>query len=315
MIIYMAERWKKAAVLVLLLLITGLAYVGHARAQIKKDEVDFEVLATVTAQKGKDCCLWNMAEKYYDNAYEWEIIKKLNRIPNERAIPIGTVIYIPVKDAKKLVKKAEAEIKEKKVVEKEISADIDKLRKELRRAKNKTKEYEAENARLAKSLKECQAKNKKLSASLKKCEAEKKRLARELKKCKEAGAKNKRLAGELKKKDKIIEELEAELREIRRKTERAVKREIEECEDALHRKERQIRELESELERCRRSRRELEERCGEVKDKIKRAEEKYEHKAHVKKPPARPKKPADRRSVIAAMAIVLVGSIVWIVSN
>jgi peptidoglycan hydrolase CwlO-like protein len=188
--IYMAECWKKAAVLVLLLLITGLVYVGSPRAQLKKDEVDFEVLATVTAQKGEDCCLWNMAEKYYGDAHEWEYIRKMNKIPNERAISVGTVIYIPVKDAKKIVKAAEAEIEEKKVVEKEISTDIDGLREELDHLRSK--------------LKKCEDENKKLAERLKKCEDEKKRLARELKKCKEAGAKSKRLADELKKKDAII---------------------------------------------------------------------------------------------------------------
>lgn len=314
--IYMADRWKKAAVLVLLLLVTGLAYVGSSRAQLKKEEVDFEVLATVTAQKGQDCCLWNMAEKYYGNANEWEYIRKMNKIPNERAISVGTVIYIPVKDAKRLVKKAEADIEAKKVVEVDISSELEKLREELRLAKDRLEKCEAENKRLAEALKKSEAKNKKLAASLKKCEAEKKRLANELKKCKEAGAENKRLVEEVKKKDAIIEELEAELREMRRKAERAASREREEFEDAMRRKERRIRELEEELEDCRRARRKLEDMSYGVKEKVREAE-KHMAPEHMmmKKPPAKPKKPADSRSRIAAVAIALVGSIIWIASD
>jgi nucleoid-associated protein YgaU len=107
----MAERWRITAVLVLALLLTGLVCVGISRAQIKKEEVDFEVLATVTMVKGDT--LWELAEKYYDDPYRWQIIMDLNKIPDERRIPIGTVVYIPVEDAKKIVKAIEKDIENK----------------------------------------------------------------------------------------------------------------------------------------------------------------------------------------------------------
>ena len=100
--IYMTERWRITGVLAFLLLVAGLACVGSLRAQLKKEEVDFEVLATVTAQKGKDCCLWNMAAQYYGDPYEWPFLKEVNKIPNEKRISIGTVIYIPKKPLKKI---------------------------------------------------------------------------------------------------------------------------------------------------------------------------------------------------------------------
>ena len=124
--IYIAERWKIVAVLVLSLMLAGLACVESSRAQIKKEDVDFEHMATVTMVKGDT--LWELAEKHYDDPYRWKIIMEMNNIPDERRIPIGTVIYIPVKDAKRIVKKVEREIEEKKAVVKDVSEEIEKLK-------------------------------------------------------------------------------------------------------------------------------------------------------------------------------------------
>ena len=123
---YIAERWKLAVVMVLSLLLTGLTCVGISRAQIKEADVDFEVLATVTMVKGDT--LWDLAQKYYNDPYGWDRILKMNRIPDERRIPIGTVIYIPVEDAKRIVKEVEKKIEEKKVVVKDTVTELEKLR-------------------------------------------------------------------------------------------------------------------------------------------------------------------------------------------
>jgi nucleoid-associated protein YgaU len=80
MMIHAVERWKVIPVLVFSLLLTGLACVGSLRAQIKEDEVDFEVMATVTIKDGDS--LWNLAQKYYRDPFKWTIIKDMNKIPN-----------------------------------------------------------------------------------------------------------------------------------------------------------------------------------------------------------------------------------------
>jgi hypothetical protein len=128
--------------------------VGNLRAQIKKEEVDFEYMATVTAQKGKDCCLWNMAEKYYGDPYLWNLIKEKNKISNERKIPVGTVIYIPTRDAKELVAKTEGDMDK-------ISANMSELEEELAAARKEAKNCKAEKAKLSKALEDCKAKGKK----------------------------------------------------------------------------------------------------------------------------------------------------------
>lgn len=299
--IYIAERWKMTAVLVLLLLLTGLAYVGELHAQIKKDEVDFEVMATVTMVAGDT--LWDLAEKHYEDPLEWAIIKDLNRIPNERRIPIGTVVYIPVKEAKKIVKKVEAEIEEKKVAVEEVSAQIGKLKKDLDRARKKSKEYESKNKRLAKSVRDLESKNKRLARSLKDMK-DKDAAFNKLE------AQVRELRAAVRKKDAVIEDLEAELRELR-----AAAKRHRELVEAVDRKERQIEELESKLRRSRGDIEELERARNELRAKIERAEA-----ARDRDRPPRPvrkpaKKPTDPRSRIAAVAIALVGSIIWIASD
>jgi prefoldin subunit 5 len=296
----MAERWKITVALAFLLLLASLACVGNLRAQLKKEEVDFEVLATVVAQKGKDCCLWNMAAKYYGDPYEWSFLKEVNKIPNERKISIGTVVYIPKKPLKKVEKVSEV-------------SDVDKLKKEISLLKKKNEECadklkncNAEKNKLAKQLRECkaakaapgrkalrdcEAKNKELMQNLEKLEAEKRRVGADIE---ELEAKNRRLARAMREKDDEIEDIEARTRRARR-----------ECEEELDRKNRRIEELESALGRCRRELEELESKRGEM----------MEHHAEMMKPPKAEPCKKNPRSLIAAVAIALVGSIIWIASE
>jgi hypothetical protein len=224
----MTERWKATGVLAFLLLVAGLACVGGLRAQLKKEEVDFEVLATVVAQEGKDCCLWNMAAQYYGDPYEWTFLQEVNKIPNERKISIGTVIYIP----KKPLKKVEAVAAEEEVPEvDELKKEIARLKKRNRDCANNLKKCNTEKNKLAKQLRECkaakaaparkvlrdcEAKNKKLAADLKKLEAEKKRTGADIKGLE---AKNRRLTKAMKEKDADIEELEGRARRAQRECE------------------------------------------------------------------------------------------------
>jgi hypothetical protein len=327
--ICITERWKITVVLVLSLLL-GLTYVGSLRAQIKKEDVDFEYIATVTAEKGKNCCLWNMAERYYGDPYKWGIIMKANKIPDERKIPVGTVIYIPVLEAKKLVEKAEAEIEEKKGIEEKLLAEIAKLREEMHDSR-KYKELEAKNKQLAKSLKELEAKNKQLAKSrpTKELQNRNKRLSQALKD-KEAA---------IKKKDAIIKELEAEMRDLRA----IIKRQKAELARLEEKKNRHIEELELELKKCRAEIEKLERMRDEANARIRRAEEEAraprerapERERRVRadreerpaperdRPRERPvarrrpaeEKPADPKSWAAAIAIVVIGSVVWIASR
>ncbi len=90
-------------IIIICVMMTGLVYVGSLLAQIRKEDVDFEVLATVTMKKGD--VLWNLAQEYYKDPLKWKYIAEMNKIKNERRIPVGTVIYIPAEDAKKIVKR------------------------------------------------------------------------------------------------------------------------------------------------------------------------------------------------------------------
>ena len=95
-----------------MILLMGLASAGSLRAQIEKRDVNFEILGTVTMKKGD--ILWNLARRYYGDPLKWTLIKEKNKIPDERTIPIGIVIYIPTVEAKKIEKKVEEIIAEKK---------------------------------------------------------------------------------------------------------------------------------------------------------------------------------------------------------
>ena len=284
--------------IVFLLLITGLACVGSLRAQLKKEEVDFEVLATVTAMPGMDCCLWNMAAKHYGDPYKWTVLKDVNRISNERRISKGTVIYIPVLPIKKVGEPVKpGEPSELELLNRKLEAK----NKEVNNLKKKNKE-------LAKALQDCKKRVKKMAdqaKALKKCRDESKKLKNRLKKLQ---GENRKLAKANKDKDATIDEFEGRLREM----EGALRRCEEELEMAMAKKNRHIEELESELHKCRR---ELEEiQSAQMAKKHKHMKPEVRCK---KEPPHLGKKEykKDDRALVAAVAIAIVGSLIWIGSN
>lgn len=296
--IYATRRWSVAMLIVFLLLITGLACVGSLRAQLKKEEVDFEVLATVTAMPGMDCCLWNMAAKHYGDPYKWTVLKDVNRISNERRISKGTVIYIPVLPIKKVGEPEKpGEPSELELLNRKLEAK----NKEVNNLKKKNKE-------LAKALQDCKKRVKKMAdqaKALKKCRDESKKLKNRLKKLQ---GENRKLAKANKDKDATIDEFEGRLREM----EGALRRCEEELEMAMAKKNRHIEELESELHKCRR---ELEEiQSAQMAKKHKHMKPEVRCK---KEPPHLGKKEykKDDRALVAAVAIAIVGSLIWIGSN
>jgi predicted RNase H-like nuclease (RuvC/YqgF family) len=292
---FIIKRLKVPALLLFLLLVIGLTSAGNLCAQLKKDQVDFEVLTTVTAEKGYNCCLWNMAEKHLGDYRQWKCIAELNKIPNERRISVGTVVYIPAKCRKGYVEKP---------AEKPAPA-VNELQVKLDDCMAKLKACEDEKEKLAKALDECK-KSAKMGDmdALKKCEAERNELAMALENCRKKGEPNKKMRGlkqeleecdekmqrltrAMKDKDATIDELEAKMRRMR-----AEAGDQEAAMGRLREKERRISELERQLEECRKER------------------------SVVKETP-KPPKPVkgeckSSRSFVAAMAIALVGSIVWI---
>lgn len=291
---YIAERWKITAILVFSLLLAGLAYVGTLRAQISEDEVDFEVMAKVTVEAGNRQCLWNLAKEYYKNPLEWEYIKEVNRIPDERAIPIGTVVYIPAKDARKIVEKADDEIEKMNAIEKKLRDELAKAKKELKRCKDENRKCEAENKKRSRALRQCEAKMKRLNKALEECRAD------------------------VKKKDATIRELEAMLENVKSAVERMKEEdelEIQEREmrvAAQRRKSGGVDELESQL---RQYRRQVEELTAD-RDRLRAELRRCEGLARMKAEPPKPvKKKVNPKAMVAAVAIMLVGSIIWIASD
>ncbi len=298
--IYTTRRWNVAMLIVFLLLLTGLACVGSLRAQLKKEEVDFEVLATVTAVPGFDCCLWNMAAKHYGDPYKWTILKEVNKIPNERRIATGTVIYIPVLPMKKIEEKPEKP--------KEPS-ELDLLKKQVDSLRKKNRECEAKRKELAKALEDCKKRVKRMAdqaKALKKCQDENKKLEARLKRLQNE---NRELAKANKGKDATIDELEGRLREMKG----ALRRCEAELEEAMAKKDRHIEELEEELHKCRRKLEEI-----EIAQKVKQELMMEKHVVPCKKePPYLGKKEykKDDRALVAAVAIAIVGSLIWIGSD
>jgi predicted RNase H-like nuclease (RuvC/YqgF family) len=284
--------------IVFLLLITGLPFVGSLRAQLKEEEVDFEVLATVTAMEGKDCCLWNMAAKYYGDPYKWTILQEVNKIPNERRIAKGTIIYIPVLPIKKKVEEPE---------QPKEPSEIDLMREEISKLKKNKEDCEARNKKLAKALQDCKKRAKKMAdqaKALKKCRDENKKLKGRLKKLQDE---NRKLAKANKNKDATIDKLEDQLREMKG----ALRRCEEELEKAMAQKDRHIEELESELRKCRRELEEIEEAQMAKKHKCVKSEVCKREPPHLGKKEYK----KDDRALVAAVAIAIVGSLIWIGSN
>jgi uncharacterized protein YukE len=289
--------------IVFLLLLTGLACVGSLRAQLKKEEVDFEVLATVTAVPGMDCCLWNMAAKHYGDPYKWTILKEVNKIPNERRISKGTVIYIPVLPIKKVGEPEKpGEPSELELLNRKLEAK----NKEVNNLKKKNQE-------LAKALRDCKKRVKRMAdqaKALKKCRDENKKLEGRLKKLQ---GENRKLAKANKDKDAIIDELEERLRNMKG----SLRRCEEELEEAMAKKDRHIEELESELRKCRHELEEIEQA-----QRMKHEEMMKRHR-HMKPEPCKREPPhlgkeeyhKDDRALVAAVAIAIVGSLIWIGSN
>jgi chaperonin cofactor prefoldin len=297
---FIIKRLKVSALLLCLLLVIGFACVGNLRAQLKKDQVDFEVLTTVTTEKGYNCCLWNMAEKHLGDHNQWKCIAEMNKIPNERKIPVGTVVYIPAKCKKGYVAKEEvAEKPAEKPPVNELQMKLDDCYAKLRAC-------EEEKGKLAKALEECKKTAGNVKA-LKKCKAENRELAEALEDCKkndrrmrglkeeleDCDARMQRLTRAMKDKDATIDELEAKLRRMRA--------EAEDQEGAMRRvreQEKRIGELERELDKCH--------------DKLKDDDDDDKEMGYKKPPKAMKGECKSSRSFVAAMAIALVGSIVWI---
>ncbi|MFC1714885.1 LysM peptidoglycan-binding domain-containing protein [Candidatus Poribacteria bacterium] len=97
------QTWKTALVLTYLILLTSLTCAAGLHAQIQEDEIDFQILATVTYQR--DNSLWSLAGKYYGNPRLWPHIADMNRIADATDIPAGTPIYIPAKGAGRVTRK------------------------------------------------------------------------------------------------------------------------------------------------------------------------------------------------------------------
>jgi len=285
-VIHLTERFKTGKLIVVLIvcfLMTGLLSVGGLLAQIKKEDVDFEVLATVTMKKGD--VLWNLAQEYYKDPMKWKYIAEMNKIKNERRIPVGTVIYVPVEDAKKIVKEAEKVVEAKKVVASEMELKLAELQKELDRIK---KDYE-----------ECLVRSKELAAALK----EKDDMIAGLEaKVKEL---NSALAAQT--------ELEGQLEDMRVAAKSTSQRK-EELDEALKdrdarvaEKEARIAEMEWKLKQSQEEVSKLERAKAELNEKIAKAEEGMQ--------PGKVQHVSDPRSRVAAIAIALVGSIIWMASK
>jgi predicted RNase H-like nuclease (RuvC/YqgF family) len=292
-------RWKITVVLTLAVLFVGLACIGSSRAQIKKEDVDFEVLATVAMVKGDT--LWGLAQKYYDDPYRrspnsWDTIMSLNKIPNVRRISIGTVIYIPVKDAKEIVKQISEEIEVKKEAVIVDTEGLKKVQDEIAELKAKLKECQARNKKLAAALEECRAKNKKLTEALQKKDA--------IIEAKDAT--NKELKA-------MLDELKAVVAEIKNQAAQGQKMHDMQCADCK-KKDEIIEELESKIRRQRREIEELEEVREKLIKRIKEIEEGQAETPTAKMPP-KAKEAIDPRAKVAAVAIALVGSILWIYSK
>jgi len=278
--------------LLLAIFLLGLISAGNLLAQLKKEEVDFEYMAAVTMKKGD--VLWNLAEQYYKDPYKWKIIAEKNKIPNERRIPIGTVVYIPLEDAKKIAKEAEKEIEAKKVAVDETQLKLAELQKELDRIK---KEHEG-----------CLAKINELMKIIGQKDAIIDELERKIK------ALNKELEAQA--------ELEARLEDMRVAAKGTAERKDElsgalrEKDASIAEKEAKISEMEWKLKNAQADLSRLEGANRELRDKIEKAEKDVKEKREKEeKPVAKAKYVSDPRARIAAMAIALVGSIIWMASD
>jgi len=272
-------------VVLLAILLTGLISARSLRAQLKKDEVDFEYMAAVTMKSGD--VLWNLAQQYYKDPMKWKYIAEKNKIRNERRIPIGTVVYIPVEDAKKIAKEAEKVIEAKKVAVDESALKLAELQKELDRIK---KDYEG-----------CLARIEELTNALK-----------------ERDATIAELEGKINGLNKELEaqaELEARMEDMRIAAKSTSERKdemsnaLKEKDAAIAEKEARIADMEWKLKQSQSEISKIETAYNELKIRIEQAEKEGSEK------PAKAKYVSDSRSRVAAIAIALVGSIIWMASD
>jgi hypothetical protein len=286
--------------LLLAIFLTGLVSVSSLRAYFKnKEDVNFEYMAAVTMKKGD--VLWNLAEQYYKDPYKWKIIAEKNGVPNERRIPIGSVMYIPVDDAKKIAKETEKMIEAKKVAVDENALKLAELQKELERIK---KEHESSLAKINELMRiiaekdaiiaELEAKIKALNKELE-VQSELEKMLDDMRiATKSEYDRRDQLSGVVKEKDAVIAEKESRISEMEWKLKNAMT-ELSRFEDAN-------RELRIKIEQA-------EKRMASMEEKREK-EDRPEAKAVGK-----PKHVSDPRAGIAAMAIALVGSIIWMASD
>jgi myosin heavy subunit len=286
--IYISERWRISIALIVLLLLTGLVYVGNLRAQIKEEEVDFGILATVKMEKGDN--LWDLAMKYYDDPYKWTLIQEKNKIPSEVRIPVGTVIYIPIGDAKEIAEEVDEEIDKQKEELKKLADELEKLRQQLRRCNARNRDLTAKNKRLDKVVEDKDAAIKKKDEDIKKLQSMLDNITAALKK----------MEGDSE------SELEAQAREMRAAAQAAAAAKEGRGKE-LAEKDELIESLEAKLRSCRASLERLELARDELRAKIRMAE------AAATKPPAAKKK--NPKSTITAIAIAIAGSMVWIATR
>jgi septal ring factor EnvC (AmiA/AmiB activator) len=283
---HICRNYRTAKILVVVLLsvfLTGFASVGSLRALLK-EKPDWPHVE-VTMKKGD--VLWNLAKEYYKDPLKWKIIAEKNGIvppPAERRIPIGAVIYVPIEDAEKIAKETEKVVEAKKVAVDEAALKLAELQKELDRIK---KEYE-----------DCLARMKEMTDALKERDAVIAELESKI--------------GELDKQLQAQSELEARLEDMRvaAKSGAAGKDELmnalKEKDASIAEKESRISEMEWKLKNNQADISRLEAANAELKARIEKAE---------KMEPEKPKFVSDPRARIAAMAIALVGSIIWMSSN
>lgn len=281
---HICRNYRTIKILVVVLLsvfLTGFASVGSLRALLK-EKPDWPHVE-VTMKKGD--VLWNLAQEYYKDPLKWKIIAEKNRItppPAERRIPIGAVIYVPIEDAQKIAQETEKVVEAKKVAVDETALKLAEIQKELDRIK---KEYE-----------DCLGRMKDMTDALK-----------------ERDAIIAELEGKIKDLDRQLQaqsELEARLEDMRvaAKSSSAGKDELanalKEKDAAIAEKESRIAELEWKMRSSKEDISRLEAANAELKARIDRAVVE----------PAKPTFVSDPRARIAAMAIALVGSIIWMAS-
>jgi len=285
---HICRNYRTAKILVVVLLsvfLTGFASVGSLRALLKEKPNWPNV--EVTMKKGD--VLWNLAQEYYKDPLKWKVIAEKNNIvpPAERRIPIGAVIYVPIEDAQKIAQETEKVVEAKKVAVDETALKLAELQKELDRLKKEYEDCLANAKAIADAMKEKDAIIAELEGKIRdmdkqlQAQAELEARLEDLKVAAKSGAAGKdELMGALKEKDASIAEKESRIAELEWK--------LKSNKDDISRLEAANAELKARIDKA----------MGEEEGKPKKA-----------------KFVSDPRARIAAMAIALVGSIIWMASD